>query len=748
MNTLSRPDPPKFGPGQPATRSAPHPVYIDQNELREIFRKLWRRRILILTVTAFLTALGALRLVQIPPTYVATTMLIIEPHSNGPMNVEAMIGGARDSEAIYTEATVLTSRELIGKLVDKLNLGSLPEFNGGEQAPSFLQSFNPLRLFAKSAPPAPAAPPDRNEEQRLAERDGLIDAVLGHLQVSPKPRTRILTLSFDSTNPEVAAQVLNSLADLYLINQLEVKFEATQRVTGWLDVQLNELRLKVEASDRAVAEFRAKADVYGGKDAAPMEQQINDLSAQLATDQTERAAAEARLRNFRDALDTPQGETSISEVPDAPLIQQLRQEESEAQRSIADLSAQYGERHPKLIAARQHLADIQSRLRVEATQHLTSLENVVAVARTREKAVADQIEDLKRRLASWNNSLVKLRALEMEAAANRTLMQNFLSEFKQTSAQENGGIQSPDARILSRANIPSSPSSPNKRGFMALAVALSGLMAIGLAMTAEYLDRGFRSGVQFELHNGVPILGMIPLLPKEKGPPQAHVVNRPGSAYAEAIRSVYASVLLSSSEVPLKTIVVTSSSAREGKTTLALSLSRMMAMNGQKVVLVEADLRHPSIHAQLGIPRRVGLAELLVGEVGLSQALHRDDKSPADILTTGLDGVNPTTLVGSHQMSDLLATLAQRYDRVIIDTPPVLAVSDGWLLSNLADATIFVCQWAATTRETASLGLKELREANAQIIGAVLTMVDMKKSRAYGYADTTYQYSGKKYYTE
>ena len=338
MNSLYKPDPPKFGAGQPTTRSAPHPVYLDQNELREIFRKLWRRRVLILTVTAFLTALGALRLSQIPPSYVATTMLIIEPHSNGAINVEAMLaGGSRDSEAIYTEATVLSSRELVGKLVDKLNLADVPEFNGSVQTPGLLQSLNPLRLFAKAAPPAITAPaPPLDEVQRRAQRDGLIDDVLGHLQVSPKPRTRILNLSFDSANPDLAAHVLNSLADLYLVNQLEVKFEATERVTGWLDVQLKELRQKVDSSDREVVEFRAKADVYSGKDAAPMEQQINELSTQLTTDHTERAAAEAKLRNFREALETPQGGTSISEVPDAPLIQQLREQESEAQRSIAD----------------------------------------------------------------------------------------------------------------------------------------------------------------------------------------------------------------------------------------------------------------------------------------------------------------------------------------------------------------------------------------------------------------------------
>jgi capsular exopolysaccharide synthesis family protein len=283
---------------------------------------------------------------------------------------------------------------------------------------------------------------------------------------------------------------------------------------------------------------------------------------------------------------------------------------------------------------------------------------------------------------------------------------------------------------------------------MAIVVLVSGLVGVALALLAEYLDWGFRSGVQFEHHTGVPVLAMIPLVPKEKGATADHMLDRPISAYAEAIRSVYASLLLGSTETPLRTIVVASSNPREGKSTLALSLCRMMALNGHRVVLVETDLRHPSIHDLLGIPRRIGLAEVLLGKAQLEDGLFRDPRSSADVLLTGLETINPSTLLASHQMGALLDQLAQRYDRVIIDTAPVLVVSDGWLLSNKADATIFTCQWAATSRETARLGLKELRMAKANIIGAVLSAVDTKKIMSYGYADAVNYYSKSRYYVE
>ena len=264
-------------------------------------------------------------------------------------------------------------------------------------------------------------------------------------------------------------------------------------------------------------------------------------------------------------MDAPQGQAAISEVADAPLLQHLREQESEAQRNIADLSAQFGERHPKLIAARAHLDDVQARIREEAKQHLTSLENAVNVDRAREAVVAGQIEELKKKSAAWNNSEVQLRALEMEAQANRTLMETFLSQFKQTSAQEKGGIQTADARIISRASIPGGPSSPHKSSFMALVVVVSGLIGVALALLAEYLDRGFRSGVQFEHHTGVPILAMISQVPKDKGMPADYLVDRPVSAYSEAIRSIYASILLSGTDEPLRTIVIASSSPRKAR---------------------------------------------------------------------------------------------------------------------------------------------------------------------------------------
>jgi capsular exopolysaccharide synthesis family protein len=745
MNKISVPEPEEND--RPSPRTSPAPLYLDRNDLRETVRKVWRHHRLILATMAVITTLAMVSVLQIAPRYTASALIMIDPRSTKVVDLEeALSGGSHDTEAVFSEAAVLTSRQLIGRLVDKLKLRADPEFNGALRPIPFMQKFNPVRLVHLAlAGPQVIPNPD---EQMERERNGLVDAVLGHLNVSPRPRTRVISISVESENPQTAALIANTLADLYLVDQLETKFEATQRVTSWLNDRLDELRRKVDASERAVEAYRATSGLIGSKGSTVASQEMTELTSQLTIAHADRAAAEAKLSQVREAISRPNGEDSVTEVLDSSLVQHLREQEGDVERSIADLSAQYGERHPKLIAAHAQLDDVRAKIHSEVQKIILNLENSANVARVRESAVAAQMEELKRQVASSNTSEVHLHELEMEATANRTLMETFLSRFKETSAQTSGEIQTPDARIISRADVPMTPSYPKKTQYVGAALFMSALAGLALAFVAESLDRGFRSGIQFEHETSTPVLAMIPLLENGSKHPADYLVDRPLSAYAEAVRSVYTSLLLTLGDEPLKTIVVVSAQPDEGKTTMALSLARMVAGAGGRAVLVEADLRHPSVHEELGLERRIGLAEVLIGAVTLSEAITKDPRSNAAVLLAGKETLNPSKLMASHQMDTLIATLSRDYDQVIIDTAPVLAVSDALLLANQADGTILCCRWAATSRETAHLGLKELREANARIIGAALTMVDMKKSRTYGYADTAYYNAAKKYYTE
>lgn len=737
-------------------------LYRDQNEIREVFRKIIRRKRIVFATMFVLTFLALVAQLVMAPLFTATSVVMIDPRQSKVGSIESVLAdAANDTEAVLSQVEILTSRSLIGKVVDKLNLVNDPEFNTDLKPPSFLSKLNPIKWIPQSFVDSifgadPVLTPEQAQE---VIRNRVIDLLLKKkLKVKEKTRTRIIEIAATSESSNRALELANSIADIYLVDQLEAKFEATQRVTNWLNDRLAELRKKSDESDRAVAAYRtahgllesykASATMLGGKGVTLLQQQTADLTTQLTLARADRAAAEAKLRQVKEAESRPGGEESVADVLDSQLIQHLKEEESAEERAIAELSAQIGDRHPKMIAARAQLDDIKSKIKSEIRKVILSLENATNIARAREGAVQSQIEDIKRQLTTANSAEVELRSLEEDADANRTLMQSFLADFKSTSSAAAGNIQTPDARIIARADRPIKPSFPKIPLFTMIALFLSGVIGVALAFAAEHLDRGFRSGVQFEQETNIPVLAMVPAVEEDKGRPADYLIDRPMSSYAEAVRSVYTNLLLTQGNEPLKTIVISSCQPGEGKSTMAISLTRMIASSGHRVVLIEADLRRPSIHKQLGVERNIGLAEVLIGSSTFEDAMYQDPKSSAAILLAGKETINPSKLLSSHQMTDLVKKLTQEYEIVVIDSAPVLAVSDGLLLSNRADGTIYCCRWASTTRETAALGLKVLQEAGARIVGAAITVVDQTKSRTYGYADTSYYYYAKRYYSE
>ena len=417
--------------------------YLDQNELREAFRKIWRRRNLVFAVMAFLSTLTFIILIEVPPRYTGSASLLLDPRSQHVTSVqEVMEGASKDTEAVYSEAEVLTSRQLVGKLVDRLDLQSVPEFNTALKPPSLLSKLNPISwlpdewiaLFTKDGP---VLTPEQKQEM---QRNKVVANVMKRLKVAPKPRTRVVTIEFQSEDRQTAMKGANTLADLYLVAQLDEKFEATQRVTNWLNDRLGELRKKVDESERAVEAYRASAGlintfragggVLAGKGVTIVEQQISDLTTQLTVARTDRVAADSKLKQVKDIVAGSHGEEAVAEVLDSPLIQHLREQEAEIERNIADLSQQYGERHPKLIAARAQLEDTRGKITSEVRKIILALENAASGARARESAISGQMEDLKRQVISSNSAEVKLRQLEMESESNRTLMETFLSRLQ------------------------------------------------------------------------------------------------------------------------------------------------------------------------------------------------------------------------------------------------------------------------------------------------------------------------------
>lgn len=728
-------------------------------DVGSVFRTFWRRKNLFIGIVALLTMAALAGLSAVTPEYTAQTDVIIENREQQIADLKAVLGDVLpDKEGLLSEIEVIRSRAIAEKVIDELKLDRDPEFNQalrpasifaaiGDEIGSTLGKWIPADVFARFI--AGGDEPTVSERDRVArERDKLVDAFLEQLAVSVKGQSRVIVIYFTSEDPAKAARIADTVADAYIVEQLEAKFQATQRANTWLAGKLQDLRKQVAQSDGAVEAYRRRAGLLQSKDGTLISQQVADLNTQLIVARSERAAAEARLDQIRQMIRAAGSAQAAADVLGSPTVQELSKQEAEVKRKIAELSQEMGGRHPRLISARAELQDLQSKMASEVSKVVQKLENEAAVARAREAALALSAQQLENRLGEANASEVQLRALEREADANKALLQQFLSRFEEITAQSDMVAQQTNARILSKAVAPEHPSAPKKLQILALVFVAASALAAMIVFLVENLDRGFRSGEQIEQSTGARSLGLVPLFKgrKKDGGPQGFVVSNPSSLFGESIRSVYTSLLISGSRAAPRTLLVTSSQPKEGKTTLAVCLARICAISGKSAVVVDTDLRKPSVHRAMAVPQAPGVADYWRGEATLDEVLHRDEATGAWVVPCGRLGIDPVKVLGSPQMREMLAALADRFDLVVVDSPPLMAVSDARLLAPDMDASVFAVRWGRTPREIVHQGLKDLVETGAQVSGVVLTMVDPEKHARYGFGDSGYYYQGVKSY--
>lgn len=752
-------------PVEPSQRVSPSTLFralgsdVDSINLRDVIRKLWRRKTSITTVTILGTVLAMLYIMQMTPRYTATASVMVDPRQNQTVDFQAVLSGLpADQATIESEIQVLQSRSLAERVVKRLRLYEDPEFNGRLRAPTFKTRFL-KSLSLKNLLPADVqeilslnddAPPDAVENILMRERIALVDGLLSRLLISRVGRSRVIAITVLHTEPARASEIANTVADLYIVEQLEAKFEATRRAAKWLNDRLTGLRSQVNESESAVESYRKSSRLIEGKGTTIASQQMGELNSQLIVARGARAEATARLRQVSELLNEKNGAESAAEVLNSPLIQGLRGQEAEIQRRAAELSQEFGEKHPKMINIRAEIGDLKSKISAEVRKIVQGLRNEVEVAEAREQELTRGLEQLEARVASLNQREVQLRALEREAEANRALYETFLTRFKETQEQED--IQRPDARIISRAETPSSPTAPRKRLLIFVAFILSACAGVALAFVVESLDRGYRSTEDVESDTGIPAIGLVPIvsgsaLASKK--PHDLMMERPNSAYAESVRALHASILLSSIDTPPKIIMFSSSVPGEGKTTLSISFARTVAQTGdRRVLLLDCDFRRPVVHKHLDIDPGPGLLQIIVDGMPLQDALRRDPISNAFILTAGGAPSNPIDFVSSESFAKVLNSLRNSFDLIVIDSSPVIAVSDSRVLGRLVDKSVFVVRWAETRREVVRHGIKQLIDAHVDLAGIVLSRVNVKKHAKYGYGDSgSYYGKHQKYYS-
>jgi polysaccharide biosynthesis transport protein len=722
-------------------RSGGPPRAAAYDDARAFLRLLNRRKWHLAGVTALVCALVGLILAQLPPEYRATALVMLDTRKVKVTNTLDVVSGLTlDIPAMQTEIEVLRSVSLLGRVADKLRLDQDPEY-GAQPISTLGIVMTEVRSICERW--ISVDTDKRRAAQALdnTPRARAIASLESRLRVATRSRSYVIAVSLDSVVPEKAKQIVESITDFYVVDQLQAKLDANKRATEFFDDRLAELKRKVEAAERAVATYREKSGLTIGKDSTVASQSLSELNTQLIQARAQRVDRESRLVALQRAVRSPATLGAITEVMANHMISGLRAQEAEVGRRIGELAKVYGDNHPSVLQARSEQRQIQAFVAAEVAKIISSVNGDVEAARAKEAELQQQVSRLEQQAGGIGQQEVELRQLQREAQSTQAIYEDFLSRSQELREQQN--IQQPDARILSPSAV--SPGKVYPRYGLTMIVAI--LVGIGIGVVAigvlERLDDGLRSGEQIERLTGRPLVGMIPRLARGKlrqFTPARFAIENPTSAYAEALRSAFTAITLGSLDKPPRVILITSSLPDEGKSTFACSLAGLMARSNplKRIVVVDCDLRRSSVVSSLGVPATGGtIDEYLAGSKTLDQTLGYDESSGLYYIPARRNTPNSAEMLDSHIMRAFVQGLAKQFDLVILDTPPLKTVSDPLVTAQLADYVVFLVRWEQTSRELAVNALNQMHDLRKQV-GVVLAQVDVRRHMRYGHSDHGY----------
>lgn len=726
-------------------------------DLRELIAVL-RRRFWPMVAAGFLTFVAiAVFTLQATPLYTATSSVVLNVRQAQVVDIEAVLSGMPpDSAMVDTEVEVLRSRSLAETVVDQLELINVPEFNDALREPDGLtQSIGAVTDFAAGFLPSPVEVSLTNEERRARARERVVDALMDARAIRRAGLTYVIEISATSETPSLARDIANAYADAYLTAQLEAKFDATERANEWLNDRVEVLRDEVRTREEAVARYRDEAGLIDADGATIAEQQVTDLNSQLAIQRAGLSEAQARLNTVRSQIERGVPADTIAEVLTSDVIRELRRQQAEVARRQADLSGRYGPRHPQILTVNRELADINAQIEAEIDRIVVSLQNEVDVASQRVRSLRASLIEARGELAENNSAIVRLRELEREAEASRALFESFLNRFRQTN--EADGLTEADARVVANASTPQDPSAPNVLLNLALGLVLAGVVGVGVVVALEVFDNGLHTDADIEKNFGLPHIASVPRLKpsfsdrltRRATDPSDYVVEKPLSGFSESFRTIRSAVRLSGIDTKRTVIAITSALPGDGKTTTALCLGRVSAMAGTSTLVVDCDLRRRLLTKALHPDVDKGLLEALSGEATLDAVIRKDERTGLDMLPVAETTFTPRDVFGSNAFHALLDQLKGRYDQVILDTAPVLAVADTRAIAAAADGVLFAARWKKSAVGVVRKALTELRASQANVLGVVLNNVDLEAQARYGYDTSGYYYrSYRKYYAD
>lgn len=700
-------------------------------------RHLW----VVLLCPVLIVGIAFAILRQMPKQYTAEASILIEPQRTQVSDLQAISPDSGDvASLLRTQIDILRSPSLTLQVVHALHLVQTPEFQPHGGLSAHLRRL--LQRFGWHAAPLQAPP-----QQQMAERVAMM--LSDKISFVNEARSSVLRVAVTTQNARLSADIANKIAAVYLDFKRQEKFEAMQRAHDWFQEQMGKLAGQLRADGLAVEQYRLQHRLDdqppddgtpGARPASINRQQLDAISNQIVQVARERALKEGQLADAEAVMRGQAVGSTLPAVLASPVIVDLLGQIATATGREAQLASQDGVGNPDLIAARAQLRRLQGRLQGEMANICTSLRADVRAARMQEQLLRDQMEHLRQAVSGENAAQVPLQVLQTRERATRSIYESFL--VRATQLANVAGIQEPDASLVSSAQPPLGPSGPQVTRLVVVAGALSLVLGIGLAFAIERLCRGFTQPEQLEAVLGLPLLAMIPNVPRKALRCRGGRTDMSVTAALDNMRGQ----LRALGEARPRLVMVTSALPQDGKSVFAAEFARNAAAAGWRVMLVECDLYRPSLAEHFRIAAAPGLCDILAGRLlgDLGKVVH--EVAPRlHVIVGGRPDGDTQELLASNRMTALLAAVRTRYDLVVLDTPPVLPVADTLVLVRHADATLLVVRWEKTARHAVQDGMRRLRECRANLIGTVMTRVDPRRAAA-STGRMSYSFSYNAYY--
>jgi succinoglycan biosynthesis transport protein ExoP len=745
-------------PGQPENSgAAPGGSSIEVQEgasLRDYWRVLRKHKAIIATCFFGAVIIATVVLVMTTPIYTASTTLLIERKEPRVVDVKNVLSESQESDAddyYKTQYEILKSRSLAAQTIREQGLEKSVVLTGDGDGGGVLRTLQqlPAKAFAW-ANSFFREPATVKRGSLLGIKAELVDAYQGMLEIEPVQRTRLVKIAFNTPDPEFSVRVANAHADAYIRQGLKLRSQANREAQSFLEEKLGELKKRVEESEAALNLYRRKKGIISLDDKENIVvERLADLNKRLTEAEAERIGLEAHVRLIR-----RRDYDSLPAVISSPLVSTLKTQLTQLQGEYANLSDQFKPGYPRVSQVKAKLEEVQLRLQQEIKKIVAGIESAYLAARGKERELRAKMQQQKAATLQLKDASVDYAVLAREVDTNRELYDSVLGRMKEVGVAAE--LRASNIYVIDKAEVPVTPTSPKKKLVVSLAALLGLMGGLGLALFFEHFDDSFKTGEDAERYLCLPNLGLVPDFPSSNrsflervpmigrrgaqkngnGTSESEIIFYPCDpeekplfsfqslgAVNEAYRTLRTGILLSEVEESPRTVLFTSAVHGEGKTATVVNSAITFAQMGVRVLVIDADLRRPACHKILGMRKGLGVGELLSGKIKPTWAVQPTHIQNLFFISSGSSSLNPTELLGSNRMRQILLAARQHYDYILIDSPPVMAVTDAVLLSTMVDGVVLVIGGQQTPGPIVKQACARLRYARAKILGMVLNRI-------------------------